>query len=172
MSLLQATRPLEPWRWLGWPAVLCVLATLLFAAPVKLFGLPLPQPVFPMVLAYAWALIRPSILAPFGLLLLGLFLDVFWGDTLGLWPLSLLAPYALLLSARSIMTGQSRTMRHFWFVAFTAFGLATGYLLTALTALSFPNIFSVFWQLLPTVLLYPFAHRLIERFEDADVRFR
>ena len=25
---------------------------------------------------------------------------------------------------------------------------------------------------LPTVLLYPFAHRLIERFEDADVRFR
>jgi rod shape-determining protein MreD len=35
-----------------------------------------------------------------------------------------------------------------------------------------PNIFGVCWQFLATAALYPFAHRLIERFEDADVRFR
>jgi rod shape-determining protein MreD len=28
------------------------------------------------------------------------------------------------------------------------------------------------WQFLATVVLYPFADRLIDRFEDADVRFR
>jgi rod shape-determining protein MreD len=33
-------------------------------------------------------------------------------------------------------------------------------------------VWAVAWQYLATILLYPFSHRLIERFEDADVRFR
>ena len=41
-----------------------------------------------------------------------------------------------------------------------------------LDALVTPNLLATFWQLLVTVLLYPFAHRLIARYEDADVRFR
>jgi rod shape-determining protein MreD len=46
------------------------------------------------------------------------------------------------------------------------------YLLTMMRGASPAHIWPVFWQFLPNVLLYPFAHRLIERFEDADVRFR
>ena len=34
------------------------------------------------------------------------------------------------------------------------------------------SLIAVFLQVLPTLLLFPFAHRLIERFEDGDVRFR
>jgi rod shape-determining protein MreD len=79
MSLMQSTRPLEPWRWLGVPALVAVVATIVFAIPIKVFGLQLPEPVFPMVLAFAWAVIRPSVIAPFVLMLLGLFLDLFWG---------------------------------------------------------------------------------------------
>ena len=30
----------------------------------------------------------------------------------------------------------------------------------------------MFWQFLASLVLFPFAHRLIERFDDADVRFR
>ena len=44
--------------------------------------------------------------------------------------------------------------------------------IAALRAGSFPDPLSVGWQFLATILLYPFSHRLIERFEDADVRFR
>lgn len=172
MTLMQATRPLDPWRWLGWPAVISLAATVLFALPFRVFGLRLPEPVFPMVLAFSWAVIRPSVLAPFVLLACGLFLDIFWGGPLGLWPLSLLTPYATLLGARSVMTGQSRGMRHFWFASATALALGTGYLLTAVKAVAFPSLLATFWQILATSLLYPFAHRLIERFEDADVRFR
>ena len=85
--------------------------------------------------------------------------------------LSLLA-YAAVLSARSVMTGQSRAMRQFWFAAASALAMLVGFLLSALDSLTTPNLFAVFWQFLATALLYPFAHRLIERFEDADVRFR
>ena len=45
-------------------------------------------------------------------------------------------------------------------------------LLTMLEAKVAPDLVSVCWQALATILLYPFADRLIDRFEDADVRFR
>jgi rod shape-determining protein MreD len=41
-----------------------------------------------------------------------------------------------------------------------------------LDAKGMPSLVSVGWQFLATILLYPFTHRLIEMFEDADVRFR
>lgn len=172
MSLLQAARPLDPWRWLGQPALISVAATLLFAIPFKAFGLRLPEPVFPLVLAFAWAVIRPSILAPFLLLALGLFLDLYWGGPLGLWGVSLLAAYAGMLGARRIMIGQSRLMRRLWFMAAIAAALAVGALISTVETLAVPNLLATFWQFLATSLLFPFAHHLIERFEDADVRFR
>ena len=82
---------------------------MLLGTPFRVFGLRLPEPVFPMVLAFAWAVIRPSMIAPFVLLALGLFLDLYWGGPFGLWALALLAAYAMvLLGVRSIMSGQSR----------------------------------------------------------------
>jgi len=172
MSLMQAARPLDPWRWLGVPALACVAATIVFAIPIRVFGLQLPQPVFPMILAFAWALIRPSVLAPFILLLIGLFLDIYWGGPVGLWGVSLLVAYLAVLSARTIMTGQSPGMRQVWFAGATGLAMGCGYLISAANTGSLPNPISVFWQFLATSLLYVFAHRLIERFEDADVRFR
>ena len=172
MSLLQSTRPLDPLRWLGLPALACLAATIVFAIPIKVFGLQLPEPVFPMVLAFAWAVIRPSVIAPFVLMLLGLFLDLFWGGPLGLWGVSLLASYTVVLASRSIMTGQSRPMRQVWFAGSTAMTLLVGFLIASVVSLTIPNLLAVFWQFLATALLYPFAHRLIERYEDADVRFR
>jgi rod shape-determining protein MreD len=169
---LQAARPLNPWRWLGAPLGLCVFATILLAMPIRVFGQQLPEPVFAMVPVFAWALIRPSILAPFAILALGLFMDFFWGGPMGLWALALLTGYAAVLSGRSMLTGQSRFMMWIWYVGACAVTMLAGFLFIMLDARSTPNLIAVFWQLLATAILYPFAHRLIERFEDADVRFR
>jgi rod shape-determining protein MreD len=169
---LNAARPLNPWRWLMLPALTVVGATYLFAAPLQVFGLQLPEPVFAMVPAFAWAVIRPSVLAPFGVLLLGVFLDLFWGGPLGLWGLSLLGAYAVALTMRSMMTGQSLPMMWAWFGAATGVAMLGGYLFSMLDSLAMPSMLAVFWQFLATVVLFPFAHRLIDRFEDADVRFR
>jgi rod shape-determining protein MreD len=169
---MSAARTLDPWRWLGVPLVQALLATVLLGVPLRVWGLQLPEPIFPMPLVFAWAVIRPSVLAPFGILIMGLFLDLFWGGAMGFWPLCLLVAYGIVLSGRSMMAGQSRTMMWIWYGLVTGIAVSGGYLFVMLDSRSMPSLVSVGWQFLTTIILYPFANRLIEMFEDADVRFR
>jgi rod shape-determining protein MreD len=173
MTLIPATtRRLDPWRWLGLPSLICVVATLLFSAPIRLFGLAPPEPVFPLTLAFAWAVIRPSMLAPFILLLLGLFLDLWWGGPLGLWAVCLLVSYGVTLGVRRVLSGLGWWGLGGWYVVATSAAMGAGVLLTAMMTDAPPDLLAVAWQGLACLALFPFAHRLIERFEDADVRFR
>jgi rod shape-determining protein MreD len=171
-SGITAARPMNPIAWLGLPMLLCVAGTVLLSLPVRVFGLALPQPVFPMVAAFAWPLIKPSWLTPFALLALGLFLDLFWWGPLGLWSLSLLGAYAAVLAVRRLILGNDFIFVWAWYAAATAVAFAVAWVLAAMTAGSAPNLLALGWQYLWTVALFPFAHRLIGRYEDADVRFR
>ena len=171
MSAL-TVRPLNPVQWLGVPALACALATVLFAAPARLFGLQLPEPVFPIAMAFAWAVIRPSVLPPFVLLALGLLLDLLWGGPLGLWPICLLAAYAPVLFVQ-------RSLSQFEFVGLwasyavaCALSLGAGWVLVSLRAGIAVNLVGVAWQYVATVLLFPVAFLIIRRYEGADVRFR
>lgn len=168
----RAAQPLNPLRWLGLPALLCLVASLVFATPIRVFGLQLPEPIFAMVPAFAWAVIRPSILAPFVLLAMGVLLDALWGTALGFWAICLLTAYASVLVTRNMMSGQSSVVMWVWYAAVTALAMGMGYAFTILQTGAAPGGIVVFWQFLWTAILYPFAHQLIGRFEDADVRFR
>ncbi|HEY9219862.1 MAG TPA: hypothetical protein VIO94_17575 [Phenylobacterium sp.] len=165
-------RPLDPLTWLVWPALIAAGLTVVMAVPLRLFGLQLPQPAFPLVLVFAWAVIRPSMLAPFIILALGLFLDVFTGSPLGLWPLSMLVAYGAALGARSFMVGQSGAVLWGWFGATCAVALLAGAMFSNMKLHASPSWQALGWLWIWTVILYPVAHRLIDRFEDADVRFR
>jgi len=166
------TERLDPWRWIGIPTVACMGATLVFAAPIRVFGFYPPEPLFAMVPAFAWAMLRPSILAPLFLLILGLFDDLVWGGRLGLWSLGLLVAYAFVLITRSMMSGQSRIMMWLWWAASLTACMGSVWLIVRTLTGNSPNLLAVAGQWLPTVLLYPLADRLIVRFEDADPRFR
>jgi rod shape-determining protein MreD len=50
--------------------------------------------------------------------------------------------------------------------------MGLGFMIVAVRDHAMPGLFSLGWQYLATLILYPFAHRLIDMFEDADVRFR
>lgn len=169
---MSAARGLAPWRWLGVPMLQVLGVTILFGVPLRVFGLRLPEPIFPMAVVFAWAVIRPSILAPVAVLLMGLFLDAYWGSPAGFWALNLLFAYGVVLAGRSIMAGQARAVLWGWYAVVTALSLGLGYLVSMLDVQVTPNLLSVLWQFLATIVLYPFAQRLIDLFEDADVRFR
>jgi len=169
---MSAARPLEPWRWIGVPMVQVMVATILFGVPLRVFGLQLPEPLFAMTLAFAWAVIRPSVLAPFAILFLGLFLDIFWGGPLGLWAICLLIAYGVALAGRTMMAGQNRLILWLWYALVTATALVAGFLFVMLDSKSSPGLIPLAWQFLATIILYPYAQRLIDLFEDADVRFR
>lgn len=169
---MSAARPLDPWRWLGIPFLQVLVATVLLGVPIRIWGLQLPEPLFALPVVFAWAVIRPSVLAPFGVLLMGLFCDVFWGAPLGLWAISLLVGYGVVLAGRNMVAGQSAGMLWAWYGLVAATAVGAGYLIVTMQTQMPPNLVSVGWQYLATIILYPFAHRLIETYEDADVRFR
>lgn len=169
---MTAARPMDPLQWLGLPFLACVVGTVILAVPLRVAGLQLPEPVFALVPVFSWAMLRPAILAPFGVLMLGLFLDIFWGGPIGLWALSLLVAYGVVFFLRSMLAGQSQLMMAVWYLATCALAFGAAFLFTVMDVGGAPSLVAILWQFLATIVLYPLAARLIDRFEDADVRFR
>jgi rod shape-determining protein MreD len=167
-----AVRVVGPMQWIIYPTLITAAVTFLLATPVKVFGLSLPEPIIPLVLAFAWPLIRPSIIAPVMLMVLGLFLNFILGGTLGLWSLALLAVYTVVLFARSFLIGQDTVILFVWYAACCGLAFTVAYIITTVIAGRPPSLLALVGQVLPTLLLFPFADRMIERFEDGDVRFR
>jgi rod shape-determining protein MreD len=157
-------------RWVLGPVVVCVLATLLFAAPLRLFGLKAPEPVFPLVAAFVWAALRPSVIAPAALVLLGLFLDFVWGGPLGLWPLCLIAAHVLALSVRRLLSGEDFAVFWVWYAVSSLAAFGVGEVLLRLGCGVWPNLVGVALQAGVTIALFPLAWRLIERYHTDERR--
>jgi rod shape-determining protein MreD len=172
VSGFESSRRLDAWGFLIAPTLLCLAATVLQDIAFRLFVFSLPEVVWPLIPAFAWAVVRPSILPPILLFGMGVFIDLWTGGPLGLWAVALLAAYGSVFVTRSIMAGQSRAAMWIWYAAACLFAFVTADFLTMLDALNTPNYLAVFWQFAVTAALYPLAHRLVERYEDADVRFR
>lgn len=167
-----AVQRLNPLTWLGLPALACVAASLLVAAPLEVSGFGLPEPVFALVPAFAWALIRPSVAAPFVLVLLGLFEDLLVGERLGLWPCALLGAYGAACLARPVLSGQSFWTLWGWFLGANALAFALAFALVTLAAGRAPDLAGLILQYAATGALFWFAWRLIDTYDDADIRFR
>ncbi len=167
-----AVRVVGPMSWIGWPTLTAIAFTLVLATPISLFGLHLPQPVWPMVLAFAWPLIRPSMVAPAVLFGLGVFLDLFWGGILGLWPLSLIAVYGIMLAARNLMVGQETAFLFVLYLGCTLLAFLLAYVIVTLAVGNAPSLIATAGQVVPTLILFPIADWMIQRFDDGDVRFR
>jgi rod shape-determining protein MreD len=167
-----AVRVIGPLQWIVYPSLVALAVTVVLGTPVQLFGLTLPEPVIPMVLAFAWPLIRPSMLAPAVLFGLGVFLDMFWRGPLGLWPLALMAVYGVILLSRNLLAGHEGLVRFGWYAACTVGAFSLAYVIVALRAGNPPAILPLIGQITPTLMLYPAANWLLERFDDGDTRFR
>jgi len=166
-----AGKIIGPWDWIILPGLLSVALTVVLATPLHPFGLDLPEPVSPLILAFAWPLIRPSYFAPFVLGLLGLFLDLFWGAPLGFWTLNLMLVYGVLVFVRTWIIGQE------WIAVFGCFLLTelvfftVATILTTLDSGSVPRLWGVFEQAFATTLLFPYVLYLMEKYVHSDVRF-
>jgi rod shape-determining protein MreD len=165
-------QPLNPLIWLGAPALACAAGSLLLTLPVEIAGVGLPQPVLAMIPAFAWAVIRPSLLAPFVLILVGLFQDLLWGDRLGLWPSALLAAYAIGVAARPLLAGQGFWTHWGWYLGALGAGFGVAVALTFFTVGQAPDPGGLAIQVIATAAVFWPAWRLIETYEGADVRFK
>ena len=103
---------------------------------------------------------------------MGLFLDLFWGGPLGLWPLCLLVVYGAVLLARTLITGQEPAILAGWYVAAVLLAFFTAYLISAVHSRVAPSLLAVGLQLGFTAALFWFAQRMVAVFDDGDLRFR
>ncbi|HEY5288504.1 MAG TPA: hypothetical protein VIJ59_00595 [Caulobacteraceae bacterium] len=169
--IARRARPISPIVWLAAPMIAALVLSFVLALPLRIEGLALPEPVFALVPAFAWAIVRPSILPPLALFALGVALDLLWGGPLGLWETCLLAAYTLVFVSRRMLSGQE-----FWalwgaYAVACGGAMAVGFVLTALRAGHAPGLVGVGLQFAVTVALYPFAWKLVERYEAADTRY-
>lgn len=166
-----SVRVVGPLEWVVYPALVAMALTILLATPLRLFGFSLPEPVFPLVLAFAWPMIRPSALGPVVLFGLGLFLDLFWGGPMGLWVLSLMAVYGFMLVMRTFMSGHATIVNFGLYTGSVLLAYFIAYLVTVLQTDNAPAILPLAGQIIPTLLLFPAADWLMQKFDDNDVRF-
>jgi rod shape-determining protein MreD len=166
-----AVRVVGPLDWVGYPALACVALSVAFATVVRFIGFPPPEPIFPMMLAFAWPLIRPSMIGPATLLVLGLFEDLLLHTPLGLWALVLLGVYAGILATRHLIVGQDFRVLFGWWVGAASTAYFAAYLVMSMNY-GAPSLIDSTLQLLVTLALFPFANNLVQRYDDGDVRFR
>ena len=157
-------------RWVLGPVVVSLVATLMFAAPVRLWGVAAPEPVFPLTAAFVWAALRPSMIAPAALVLLGLFLDFVWGGPIGLWPLCLIAAHVLALSVRRLLSGEDFAVLWVWYAVSCGAAFAVGEGVLRLAYGVWPSLVGAALQAGITIALFPLAWQLIERYHTDERR--
>ena len=167
-----ATRRRVGRRWILGPSVVSIAGTLIFATPVRLFNLALPEPVFPLVAAFVWAALRPSVVAPLALVGLGLYLDVVWGGPLGLWPMCLIAAHTVALSVRRLLSGEDFFVLWIWYGVACLAAFAVGLIALRVSVGDWPNLIGTALQAVVTIALFPLAWWLIERYPTDEGRLK
>ena len=73
--------------------------------PVSLVGGVLPSPMFALMPIYFWCLVRPDLMPPFAVFVIGVTQDLLGGGAPGIWTLSFVAAYALIDRERDSFAG-------------------------------------------------------------------
>lgn len=152
-------------RWILGPALACLAASLVFATPIRIGGFSLPEPVFPLAAAFGWAALRPSVAAPAALIGLGFFLDALWGGPFGLWPTCLLLAHGFTLSLRRLLAAEDAPVLWLWYALACALALAAGEGTVRLLFGAWPSLIGLALQWAITVLLFPLAGWMMERYQ-------
>src|SRR5260370_31313713 len=97
----------HPFRFLSsaLPVGLALLLVMLANLPVSFTGGVLPAPVLALAAVYFWVLVRPDLVPPFAVLMIGLMEGLLSGRPPWLWAAGFLAAYALTDRQRETFAG-------------------------------------------------------------------
>lgn len=137
------------------PLFLGLALVVLVNLPMSLTGRLLPAPILALAAVYYWVLVRPDLMPPVAVFLVGLLEDVLSGGPPGLWAAGFLAAYYLADRQRETLAGLSGIGAILGFAGSMLFAAATAYALA----------WAVYWRSAPlapllletiiTVMFYP-----------------
>ena len=151
------------------PVAVALFCVVLVNLPVSFTGALLPAPLLALAPIYFWSVLRPDLMPPMAVLLLGLTEDLLSGGPAGIWAAGFLAAYAFAHGQREMLASLIGAGAVLGFAAATFLAGATAYLLASL----------VYWRPAPfgalllesavTILFYPAIVLLLERMHRAVV---
>lgn len=137
------------------PALFAILAAVLADFPVSLTAGWIPTPLLALAPIYFWVLIRPDLMPPVLVLMLGLLEDLLSGGPPGLWAAGFLAAYVLADRQRDFFAGLSGAAAILGFAAAMFAASAAAYVLACIVYWRVVPVSPVLAQAVVTVLFYP-----------------
>jgi rod shape-determining protein MreD len=137
------------------PVLLALLFVVIANLPLSITGGLMPAPLLALAPIYFWVVLRPELLPPIAVLLIGLFEDLLSGGPPGIWAFGFLAAYGLADRQREVFEGLSGVGAVLGFAAtvFTAAGAA--FLLASFVYWRPAPLASLLLESLLTILFYP-----------------
>jgi rod shape-determining protein MreD len=136
------------------PVLLGLIGALVANMPLTLMGGWMPPPLFALMPIYFWSLMRPDLVSPGWVLLIGIVQDILAGSPPGIWTASFVAMYAALDYQREAFAGLSGLGAILGFATATLITSATAYLLFTFYFWRFSPLAPFVMQFAVTVLLY------------------
>jgi rod shape-determining protein MreD len=137
------------------PFTICLSLVVLVNLPVSLTARLLPAPALALAAMYYWVLVRPDLMPPVAVFVIGLFEDLLSGGPPGLWAAGFLSAYLLTDRERDTLAGLNGIGAILGFAGSMFVAAVTAYVL----------LFAVYWRLAPvaplllesivTVIFYP-----------------
>ncbi len=137
------------------PALLAAFVVALSNLPVSFSGGLLPSPLLGLTVIYFWTLLRPDLVPPVLVLVIGLFEDFLSGGQAGLWAVGYLVAYGLTDRQRDAFAGLSGwgVVVGFSIVIFATSSLV--YIVGSLVYWRFAPAQPLLMQTIVTVIFYP-----------------
>jgi len=137
------------------PALLAAGLVMVANLPLSFTGGLLPPPVLALAAVYYWTLVRPDLMPPLVVLLVGLLEDLLSGGPPGLWATGFLAAYALTDRERETFAGLTGPGALMSFAGVMVLAAATAYLVASAVYLRFAPVPPLLVESISTVLFYP-----------------
>jgi rod shape-determining protein MreD len=137
------------------PVLLALLFVVIANLPVSVTGGLVPAPLLALAPIYFWVILRPNLMPPIAVLLIGLFEDLLSGGPPGIWATGFLAAYGLADRQREVFGGLYGAGAILGFAAavFTAAGAA--YALASIVYWRPAPLAALLLESVVTIILYP-----------------
>ncbi len=136
------------------PFICAVLGVVVSNFPISYMDGIAPPPILAFMPVYFWCLVRPDLMPPPVVLIVGALQDLLSGGPMGIWAASFIIAYALVDRERDAFAGLSGYGAILGFGAAMLLAGTSAYLIAAFSYDRFPPVTPIFLEILATVILY------------------
>jgi len=136
------------------PFLSAVVGVIASNIPVSIFGSLVPPPMFGLMAVYFWCLVRPDLMPPGALLVIGILQDLLGGGPAGVWTLSFVAAYAIVDRERDSFAGLAGIGAILGFAAAMLIAGASAYGITSVLYWRMPPVAPIVVEIAISVVFY------------------